>query len=355
MLRQMNLSQSSATPTPRRRRTGSRFAICAAALLAGSAVVTSDLVEAQTAPRGQGMPQGRQMPPGMRMPARPQPPKPLKRSQYLDAAKKQFAAGDLNRDGMIEIGELQEALEQITTRAINQRFERLDTDGNGSISSGEFHAWQKSLGAVALYETAAGEPQVMPNAIPVDLGSDREDLLIARLLVPLTATAIVDANRNYDGGATLEEFLAYQAKQFDALDLDGNEQLLMNELRQARRDLVEGVPNGLPTPEARQLDYEQESSRSMLMSVSYEGQDANGSNSTASSKKIHESDRIDWDQLTAQQRDRLKRLDTNGNDMIEVEELPDRARRIFERADTDGNGVLSMEELRALQAMRQRR
>ncbi|MFT4025548.1 MAG: EF-hand domain-containing protein [Novosphingobium sp.] len=205
-----------------------RFALCLAALLLPTAAL------AQGGPPGGGGPGGGGPPGGGRGGmGRPQPIKPLKFEKLEKAVRAMFQAADTDRDGFITISELQKIVEGRRDAVIQARFQRIDADRNGMIDHSEFLTWQRSLGSAVMEEP---EPLtrnggLVPDSIEPVLGDSMEDGLLRRLIEPLNAVMLANANTNYDTGVTFEELLAWQRKRFDKADSDRNGELSMEELR----------------------------------------------------------------------------------------------------------------------------
>jgi len=174
--------------------------------------------------RGDGPPGGQQ---------RPREAKPVKRSELDEAVTAMFRSADSNRDGMVTLEEVRAIFQARRDAIIRERFTRIDSDGSGAIEQAEFLAWQGRMGTVASVEGAGapGRDGPVEEALRPELGDDMEDRMLARLIEPLSATTLVAANTNYDGGVSLEEWLAYQRKRFDGADADSDGKLTMDEMR----------------------------------------------------------------------------------------------------------------------------
>jgi len=86
---------------------------------------------------------------------------------------------------------------------------------------------------------------IVAEEIPVDMGGDRDGMMLSGLIEPLSATVIAAANTNYDAGVSLEELLAYERQRFDAADKDGDGALSMEELDALHpRGETRGGPGG---------------------------------------------------------------------------------------------------------------
>lgn len=181
-----------------------------------------------------GPPGGGDGPPGggQGRPAKPREMKPIKRTQLDKIVTAMFQQADSNRDGLVTIDELRLVVQSRRDQIIRTRFTAIDSDRNGVISLAEFQAWQGSMGSVALSDTGALGDQGGPvaDAILPQLGDDPQDMVLGRLIEPLNATVIAQANSNYDAGLSLEELLAFQRVRFDAADADHDGLLSADEM-----------------------------------------------------------------------------------------------------------------------------
>lgn len=171
--------------------------------------------------------------------------KPVKRDRLDKAVTEMFRIADRNGDGLVTFEELKSVIDARRDARIKARFERIDSDHNGSISTAEFFAWQHDMGSVASSEhqpvAEIGGP-VSESILPE---LDEDDRALRRLIEPLSAMVIVNANTNYDKGVSLDELLAYERRKFDAADSDHDGMLTMEELRALEpRDRGPGGPGG---------------------------------------------------------------------------------------------------------------
>lgn len=74
---------------------------------------------------------------------------------------------------------------------------------------------------------------------------DKDDRALGRLIEPLGATVILNADANADGKLTLPELIAFEGKRFDDADKDHDGEVSPQELRAAR-----GGDSDFPDPRA---------------------------------------------------------------------------------------------------------
>ncbi|WP_054530263.1 EF-hand domain-containing protein [Erythrobacter sp. SG61-1L] len=161
------------------------------------------------------------------------PSTPIARKKFDQAVEKIFRAADTDRDGTITLAEFNAAIEARKAAMIARRFAEVDTDRNRQISPEEFAAWQRTLGSAVLAEdgmTSGEQIALVAEQLPVELGKDREDEVLEDVIAPITATLIVEANTNYDGGVSLEELLAFEGARFDKADLNKDGWLVADEI-----------------------------------------------------------------------------------------------------------------------------
>lgn len=178
------------------------------------------------------MAQGEYAPTGSRITrgGAPRPADPFQRKDLEKMVERMFEDGDTNRDGTITLAEFNAEVSQRKERIIAERFARVDSDRNGSISSAEFAAWQRTMGSVVL-SSAQDTPQdsLVSDELPLQYGRKDDITLLSRIVKPLSATTIVEANADYDAGMTLSELSAYQFLTFDKLDVNGDGWLTWDE------------------------------------------------------------------------------------------------------------------------------
>lgn len=179
---------------------------------------------------------------GSLRPGEPRPPRPVRRESFDKVVTAMFRKGDSNRDGTIAVAELRAVIEARRDTVVRERFSRIDSNRNGAISPEEFSAWQKGLGSLALNEaTAFGNTgEIVAEMIVPDAGDDPDDVMLANLILPLNATVIAQANTNFDGGASLEELIAFEGKRFEAADSNKDGFLTLDELRPTRPNAAAG-------------------------------------------------------------------------------------------------------------------
>ncbi len=210
---------------------------------------------AQSGPPSGGGPGGGMGGPGMGGPGggpggrRPPEMKPIKRQAFDEAVTGMFRLGDTNGDGYVTLAELRATIDARRDAVVQARFERIDADRNGAISSAEFLAWQRDMGTAALSDNQAPtrDSEIIPAFIGPDLGEGEQYMALRRLIDPLSATMMVKANVNYDQGLTLEELLAYEGALFDAADKDGDGQIGAGDMRPDGEGGRPGGPGG-PAP-----------------------------------------------------------------------------------------------------------
>lgn len=166
----------------------------------------------------------------------PAPPPPVKRERFDKLVNAMFDSADSNRDGIVTLDELNAVIEARRLAAINARFAKADANRDGTLSHDEFVAWQRQMGSAAGDEGAArgAADEVIAETIAPPLGKDHDDLMLSRLIEPLSATVIAQGNTNYDAGLSRQELLAYEGAKFDAADKNHDGYLDFQELRPSR-------------------------------------------------------------------------------------------------------------------------
>jgi len=172
----------------------------------------------------------------------PGPPpgtKPLTRARFDDSVARLFAAGDSNRDGTITLAEFNAIVGAARDRAIGERFAAIDSNRDKALSLAEFAEWQRRMGSTVLADgSAAGGGGLVAEEIMIDFGRGDDDVLIERVIEPLTATALVEANEDYSSGVTLAELVAWEARAFDRADENDDNFVTVGEIdaRKPARD-----------------------------------------------------------------------------------------------------------------------
>jgi Ca2+-binding EF-hand superfamily protein len=221
-------------------------------ILALAALLLAVPASAQEGPPGGGMPgSGRGGGPGGGGPGsggpggggpgggRPKMMKPVSRARFDEAVTALFAIADRDSDGRATLAELRAVLAARRLAVIEARFATIDSDRSGTLSPTEFIAWQQGLGSMVLAEARADGP--VPEVIEPVLGSKDRDRALARLIEPLNAVTLVNADTNHDAMVTLQEFVALQGARFSAADGDDDGEVSEEELRtldrMGRRDI----------------------------------------------------------------------------------------------------------------------
>jgi hypothetical protein len=187
--------------------------------------------------------------------------KPLRRDRLDKPVAAMFQQADVDRDGLVTLDELRGVLTARRDAIIRARFDRIDTSRNKLIEPAEFIAWQAALGSAAASDRQAMGQDNGPisESLSPTLGDDQEDRLLRRVIEPLSATLITNANSNYDRGLSLDELLAYERQKFDALDSNKDGFIVIEELhlqkpgdgngpRDGMRGPGMGQPGGPPPP-----------------------------------------------------------------------------------------------------------
>jgi hypothetical protein len=211
-------------------------------LLALSALLLVTPATAQRGPEG-GMGRGRHQEGG---PPRMRAIEPVGRERFDRIVTDMFHAADSDRDGLVTIGEVRAIAGARRDVLIGNRFERVDRNGDRTVSREEFFAWQHDLGSVAQSEEAQAIGRgLVPETIAPDFRNEMEARLLTGIVEPMGASLVVGANANYDAGLSLDELLAYEGKRFDAADRDRNKAISIDEAPRREGRLPGGV-TGLP-------------------------------------------------------------------------------------------------------------
>lgn len=197
---------------------------------------------AQQMPQGGPPPQAGGAPGGPGQGRRQEPKLPKVRLKDIDkVSRDMFATADLDHNGTVTLDELQTIMDRHRDAVIAARFAQLDSDGDKVVDYTEFATWQLSLGARAAEEggSRALEMARLPAAVGIPESKDDKARFVAMLLTPISRSSVIEANINYDTGADLAEFIAFQRRKFDAADEDANGILEGPELRR----LMEARPS----------------------------------------------------------------------------------------------------------------
>lgn len=165
--------------------------------------------------------QGEYMPTGSRISQTPGPRafRPVKREMLDDAVVQLFRLADSNGDGLATLDEFNGIMAARRDQVVRDRFAAIDTNRDQSLSFAEFSQWQANMGSAVLSESeAAGGIELVSEVLTVNIGRSDLDEAIEAVLRPVTATALIEANADYDGGVSLAELLAWQLGFFDQAD-----------------------------------------------------------------------------------------------------------------------------------------
>ncbi|WEK47445.1 MAG: EF-hand domain-containing protein [Candidatus Andeanibacterium colombiense] len=153
-----------------------------------------------------------------------------------DTVERMFKAADSNRDGTVTLAEFNSEVDARKNKIIAERFARIDTDHNQSLSMAEFAAWQRSIGAVALSDRLdTPQTEMIAESLPVEYGRKDDVDFMSAVLEPLNATMIVSANTDYDAGTSLAELLEYEHGRFDKADLNHDGFVTWDEIDKLRK------------------------------------------------------------------------------------------------------------------------
>lgn len=172
----------------------------------------------------------------IRPPKKEDRPRAVGRNQIDDTVERMFKSADSNRDGTVTLAEFNANVDARKDKIIAERFQRIDTDRNQSISVAEFAAWQRSIGSVALSDRL-DTPQtgVVAENLPIQYGRNDDVDFMSLVIEPLNATMIVSANADYDTGTTLAELLEYEHGLFDKADTNKDGFITWDEADQLRK------------------------------------------------------------------------------------------------------------------------
>ena len=176
--------------------------------------------------------------------------KPISREKFDRVAAALFASADTNRDGMVTLSELQAIIDARRDAVVRDRFRDIDANHDGRIDLDEFIAWQKDMGGVAASDCSAyvGQGQIVPDRLEPELGQSEQDDALRVAIDPLSAVSITKANVHYRPGVTLDDFIAYENKRFDAIDINRDGFLEHEEVEAVRQmpggRMRQGPPRG---------------------------------------------------------------------------------------------------------------
>ena len=158
--------------------------------------------------------------------------RPVSRARFDASAAKLFREGDTNRDGTITLAEFNTIIAARKDEVIAERFGQVDSNHDKSISSTEFAAWQHGLGSAALIEESSSAlTGMVAEQLGYPAGRSDAELDMAQMIAPITATALVEANIDYDSGVTLAEFTAWEGQRFEGADTNHDSWVEIDELR----------------------------------------------------------------------------------------------------------------------------
>ncbi|MEM1132911.1 MAG: EF-hand domain-containing protein [Pseudomonadota bacterium] len=172
--------------------------------------------------------------------------KPLELKKVEQTIERQHREADQDRNGYLTVEELRGQIDAMAQAIVQERFGRIDTDGNSSLSYAEFSAWQRSLGSQALDNSAARSfnQAMVPNSLPFKI-EDRKFGRILRMLVkPLNVTILSQADGDYDGQISVEELKIAQSKRFRELDENSDGFLVRSEYPSRGGNRQDGEPQG---------------------------------------------------------------------------------------------------------------
>ncbi|KWV91069.1 EF-hand domain-containing protein [Erythrobacter sp. YT30] len=212
---------------------------------------TSHEALAQSAPLG-GIPQSAGTPPGgaaNRIRSRmPKAPDPIPVAKFDKAVARQHREADLDRDGYLTIKEVRLSIDRLADEAIAIRFAAIDTDRNRIIEFEEFADWQKTMGSRALSDLSAASinQSMVPSEVPFHAGDDFKGRIFGRMIRPLNASLVAQADANLDGKVDVLELQTIQRRQFAMLDANSDGFLVMTEFPNARGDRAGGTAEDAP-------------------------------------------------------------------------------------------------------------
>lgn len=168
----------------------------------------------------------------------------ISRAHFQDAVAKLFQAADTNHDGIVTLTEFQAAIAAQKDALIQSRFAAVDTNHDQRISYEEFSRWERSLERLRSADPDPSDNGIVAEQMRFQPGASGESQVLARLIEPLSATVIAAANINYDAGMSLDEFQAYEAKRWEAVDTNHDGVLSEDELERAGLAAINRPPRG---------------------------------------------------------------------------------------------------------------
>ncbi|WOE74500.1 EF-hand domain-containing protein [Alterisphingorhabdus coralli] len=174
--------------------------------------------------------------------------KPLELKKVEGIIERQHREADQDRNGYLTVEELRGQINALAESIVQQRFGRIDTDGNSSLSYAEFSAWQRSLGSQALDDRSAGSVNqaMVPNSLPFEINDRKYGRLLRRLVPPLNVTILSQADGDYDGQVSVEELKDAQSKRFKELDANSDGFLVRSEFPSRSGNRPGDRPPGAP-------------------------------------------------------------------------------------------------------------
>ncbi len=235
---------------------------------------------AQSAPPGGQRPSAGAPPggPASRVkPRRPKPPKPISREEFDKSVARQHREADSDRNGYLTVAETRAAVQAIADRAIQDRFVAIDSNRDDAIDRAEFMDWQRAMGSQVLSDESAAAISrgMIPSSIAFDAGSGVNARIISRLVRPVDAALVAQADTDYDGRVDLQEWQAIQGRSFERLDANSDDFLVYQELPIARGNRAERAGSNStsnPVPPSRptgSTQNPQETERRLLPSLSF--------------------------------------------------------------------------------------
>lgn len=167
-----------------------------------------------------------------RTPRAPKPPKPVLREDFDKQVRAQFQLADVNSNGAVTLQEVNDAITIKRDAIIQSHFELVDSNRDKTISHDEFFTWQRRMSDTALtdQQSVVAKDKLQPPKAARDR-DDMASVVLRRLIEPITAMTIANADTNHDGGLSLAESLAYQQQAFETADADHDGALSMDETR----------------------------------------------------------------------------------------------------------------------------